>query len=215
MSLCSHHTTFVSSSPTPACIDEAIREGWLGEVEGLQVSLASANDKLHQIDSTLHRQATITQLGLPTLHRHRRACLTGTLRMTGVARWDVTAAVAMQLSRAEYARSARSARVRHVLFLVRHAMPALSPETPPEQWQLGSAGRRGAETLRHVIPPDALLVSSQEPKALQTLEPTGHVFTDVRFNEVSRNEPSTGTFAHADAPTSTARTIQAGNHVSK
>ena len=73
-------------------------------------------------------------------------------------------------------------------------MPANSPDLPPEQWQLGSVGRRGAETLRHVIPPDALLVSSREPKARQTLEPTGHVFTDMRFNEVSRNEPFHGGF---------------------
>jgi broad specificity phosphatase PhoE len=111
-----------------------------------------------------------------------------------VARWDVTATVAMRLSRAEHARSALSARVRHVLFLVRHAMPAFSPETPPEQWQLDATGQRGAETLRHVIPPDAILVSSQEPKARQTLEPTGHVFTDMRFNEVSRDEPFHGDF---------------------
>ena len=31
-------------------IAEAEREGWLGEVEGLQVSLAGANDKLAQLD---------------------------------------------------------------------------------------------------------------------------------------------------------------------
>jgi hypothetical protein len=49
-----------------ARIAEAIREGWLGEVEGLQVSLAGANDKLHQIDSSLQRQAAVTHLGLPT-----------------------------------------------------------------------------------------------------------------------------------------------------
>lgn len=52
-----------------ARIAEAIREGWLGEVEGLQVSLAGANDKLQQIDSTLQRQASVTQLGLPTFTR--------------------------------------------------------------------------------------------------------------------------------------------------
>jgi broad specificity phosphatase PhoE len=73
-------------------------------------------------------------------------------------------------------------------------MPALSPEIPPEQWQLDPAGQRGADTLSHVIPPDALLVSSHEPKARQTLEPTGHVFTDIRFNEVSRNELFHGDF---------------------
>lgn len=33
-----------------ARIAEAEREGWLGEVEGLQISLAGANDKLAQID---------------------------------------------------------------------------------------------------------------------------------------------------------------------
>ena len=33
-----------------ARIAEAEREGWLGEVEGLQTSLAGANDKLMQID---------------------------------------------------------------------------------------------------------------------------------------------------------------------
>lgn len=44
-----------------ARIAEAEREGWLGEVEGLKVSLAGAEDKLAQID----RRAT-TQLGMPT-----------------------------------------------------------------------------------------------------------------------------------------------------
>lgn len=38
-------------------------EGWLGEVEGLQVSLAGANDKLQHLDSTLQRQTSVTQLG--------------------------------------------------------------------------------------------------------------------------------------------------------
>jgi hypothetical protein len=33
-----------------ARIAEAEREGWLGEVEGLRVSLAGAQDKLAQID---------------------------------------------------------------------------------------------------------------------------------------------------------------------
>src|SRR6266480_7797617 len=38
-----------------ARIAEAEREGWLGEVEGLQISLDGANGKLAQID---HRSAT-------------------------------------------------------------------------------------------------------------------------------------------------------------
>ncbi len=44
-------------------IAEANREGWLGEIEGLQVSLAGANDKIDQIDRP--RPAPIS-LGLPT-----------------------------------------------------------------------------------------------------------------------------------------------------
>ena len=46
-------------------IAEAGREGWLGEVEGLKVSLAGAEDKLAQIDAALQRQATTVQLGMP------------------------------------------------------------------------------------------------------------------------------------------------------
>jgi hypothetical protein len=46
-------------------IAEAEREGWLGEIEGLKVSLAGADDKLAQIDAALRRQATTVQLGMP------------------------------------------------------------------------------------------------------------------------------------------------------
>jgi hypothetical protein len=46
-------------------IIEAKREGWLGEVEGLQVGYSGAKNKLAQIDATLRRQATATQLGMP------------------------------------------------------------------------------------------------------------------------------------------------------
>jgi hypothetical protein len=51
-----------------ARIVEATREGWLGKVEGLQVSLAGAQDKLTQIDTILRRQAT-TPLGMPSFGR--------------------------------------------------------------------------------------------------------------------------------------------------
>ena len=50
-----------------ARIDEARREGWLGEVEGLQISLAGARTKLAQVEqmtSTAPRQPV--QLGTPT-----------------------------------------------------------------------------------------------------------------------------------------------------
>jgi hypothetical protein len=47
-------------------IIEAKREGWLGEVEGLQVSLAGAKDKIAQLESRLE---TTIQLGTPPLPR--------------------------------------------------------------------------------------------------------------------------------------------------
>ncbi|MEU6324866.1 hypothetical protein [Streptomyces sp. NPDC047009] len=47
-----------------ARIAEAEREGWLGEVEGLQVSLAGAEDKLVQIDRR-SQQRTVVGLGIP------------------------------------------------------------------------------------------------------------------------------------------------------
>jgi integrase len=48
-----------------ARIAEAEREGWLGEVEGLQVSLAAAEGKLAQIDK--RSNSTPVELGTPTL----------------------------------------------------------------------------------------------------------------------------------------------------
>ncbi|HEX9176746.1 MAG TPA: site-specific integrase [Mycobacterium sp.] len=47
-----------------ARIAEAEREGWLGEVEGLQVSLAGAKDKLAQLD---RRSTNTTDLAIPTV----------------------------------------------------------------------------------------------------------------------------------------------------
>jgi hypothetical protein len=51
-----------------ARIAEAEREGWLGEVEGFEVSLASANDKLAQL-AQLDRRAhhATVELGMPTV----------------------------------------------------------------------------------------------------------------------------------------------------
>ncbi|MER5564448.1 hypothetical protein ABT071_38350 [Streptomyces sp. NPDC002506] len=51
-----------------ARIEEAHREGWLGEVEGLKVSLAGTQQKLAQIDERIRRPSTIN-LGIPVL-RH-------------------------------------------------------------------------------------------------------------------------------------------------
>ncbi len=49
-----------------ARIAEAEHEGWLGEVEGLQVSLAGAEDKLAQLDRRA-RSPTTVDLGMPTV----------------------------------------------------------------------------------------------------------------------------------------------------
>lgn len=48
-----------------ARIIEAKCEGWLGEIEGLQVSLTGANDKIAQVDTTLQRRTTATEIGMP------------------------------------------------------------------------------------------------------------------------------------------------------
>jgi hypothetical protein len=47
-----------------ARITEAEREGWLGEAEGLRVSLAAARDKLIQLDERTRRANTVS-LGIP------------------------------------------------------------------------------------------------------------------------------------------------------
>jgi hypothetical protein len=44
-----HRLTEIRDNLT-ARIAEAEREGWLGEIEGLKISLAGASDKLAQID---------------------------------------------------------------------------------------------------------------------------------------------------------------------
>ena len=49
-----------------ARITEAEREGWLGEIEGLQISLAGAEDKLTQID----QRPTTINLGMPAAPPH-------------------------------------------------------------------------------------------------------------------------------------------------
>ncbi|MFB7191470.1 tyrosine-type recombinase/integrase [Streptomyces sp. NPDC056178] len=48
-------------------IAEADREGWLGEAEGLRVSLAATKNKLAQLDDR-RRRATTINLGIPTFH---------------------------------------------------------------------------------------------------------------------------------------------------
>ena len=48
-----------------ARIDEARREGWLGELDGLQISLAGARQKLAQLDQLAAHRDTVT-LGMPS-----------------------------------------------------------------------------------------------------------------------------------------------------
>ncbi len=50
-----------------ARIDEARHEGWIGEAEGLKVSLAAANAKLAQADGLAARRNAAVSLGTPTL----------------------------------------------------------------------------------------------------------------------------------------------------
>ena len=49
-----------------ARIAEAEREGWLGEVEGLKISLAGADDKLAQLDRRSQARTTVS-LSMPGL----------------------------------------------------------------------------------------------------------------------------------------------------
>ena len=49
-----------------ARIAKAEREGWLGEVEGLRVSLAGATDKLAQIDRRGDRTVELPMPGITT-----------------------------------------------------------------------------------------------------------------------------------------------------
>jgi hypothetical protein len=47
-------------------IAEAEREGWLGEADGLRVSLAAAKEKLAHADASLQRRVVAVELGMPS-----------------------------------------------------------------------------------------------------------------------------------------------------
>jgi hypothetical protein len=51
-----------------ARIAEAEASHWLGEAEGLKVSLAGARHKLAQMDQITARRATAVSLGIPAFH---------------------------------------------------------------------------------------------------------------------------------------------------
>ncbi|MGP3934676.1 histidine phosphatase family protein [Nonomuraea sp. KM88] len=81
-----------------------------------------------------------------------------------------------------------------MLLLVRHAMPAYGPALPSHEWTLSTEGRQAARRLVARLPEDACLVSSDEPKAWQTLGGDDAVTRDRRFNEVTRVEPWQGDY---------------------
>lgn len=77
-----------------------------------------------------------------------------------------------------------------MLLLVRHAMPDVDPATDPSTWPLSAEGMSASRLLARLIPADALLVASDEPKAWQTLDPdgSGDVRRDRRLGEIHRTE---------------------------
>ncbi|MGW6869361.1 hypothetical protein [Streptomyces sp. NPDC054901] len=52
-----------------ARIAEAEHQGWLGEIKGLRVSLAGAEDKLAQVYALAERKLATVQLGMPGFSR--------------------------------------------------------------------------------------------------------------------------------------------------
>lgn len=50
-------------------IDEAIREGWPGEADGLRISQAAAQEKLAQMDQIAAHQQDAVHLGMPGFAR--------------------------------------------------------------------------------------------------------------------------------------------------
>src|SRR3954452_16820325 len=61
------------------------------------------------------------------------------------------------------------------LLLIKHASPLVFPDTPPEQWKLSDKGRESCGTLAEAVRPHDLgvIVSSEEPKALETAQVVG------------------------------------------
>jgi broad specificity phosphatase PhoE len=74
------------------------------------------------------------------------------------------------------------------VILVRHAMPEVVPGVPPHDWELGPDGRAAARELARRLQPGRV-VSSDEPKALQTAEEIARgseIVVDARWREVAR-----------------------------
>ncbi|MEU0655475.1 hypothetical protein ABZ485_24985 [Streptomyces albogriseolus] len=76
---CIHPTRAWLYKPAPGLVEirdnlldriaEAEREGWLGELEGLQISLSGAEGKLAQLDAEEDRRAAVVDLGMPAFSK--------------------------------------------------------------------------------------------------------------------------------------------------
>ncbi len=53
-------------------IEEAEQQGWLGEAEGLKVSLTAAEEKITQLEARAAKSAGPIDLGIPTLNDTQR-----------------------------------------------------------------------------------------------------------------------------------------------
>lgn len=88
------------------------------------------------------------------------------------------------------------------LILVRHAAPAVTPDTEATAWPLTAAGRRAAEALADKLRVHAdVVVSSQERKAIDTARPIAEksgltVELDARLTE-ARRQWVDGDYRHA------------------
>ena len=77
------------------------------------------------------------------------------------------------------------------IVLVRHAMPDTDRFRAAELWHLDAKGRMAARRLARALPPEPLVLTSQEPKAVQTAEEiaavrSGDVEVDARVREARR-----------------------------
>lgn len=81
--------------------------------------------------------------------------------------------------------------------LVRHAMPEIRRDLPPERWHLDAEGKAAARELAQVLPVRPLLITSPEPKARETAEEllavrAGSLRLDERLSEARRDAPYRG-----------------------
>jgi integrase len=67
-----------------ARITEAEREGWVGEAEGLRISLAAARDKLAQTDHVIQRRNTAIELGTPSFPQIADRAVTATTNQSAL-----------------------------------------------------------------------------------------------------------------------------------